>query len=171
LPPGYRRFVRRQDTRLRIITNSPSYLVLVHRPVVVPTIAAALVIGVIVQAVGSPNALAGGEIVATGAGIVVGSIISYLSALPTRFVFDAARGVVVWQHFGWPGRVRGERPLCEVIGVEVHDDVSGASRVVLSTARGVIPLTRHFIGFDRHTENAAAIRDWLANHRASTPAV
>lgn len=141
---------------------------LLHRPVVVPTIAAALVIGVIVQAVDSPNALAVGERVATGTGIVVGSVISYLSALPTRFVFDAARGVVAWRHFGWPGRVRGERPLCEVIGVEVHDDPSGASRVVLSTSTGVIPLTRHFTGFDRHTENAAAIREWLANHRAST---
>jgi hypothetical protein len=129
---------------------------------------AALVIGVIVQAVGSPNALAIGEWLATGAGIVVGSVIAYLSALPTRFVFDADRGVVTWQHFGWPGRVRGERPLCEVAGVEVHDHPSGASRVVLSTSTGVIPLTRHFIGFDRHTENAAAIREWLENHRACT---
>ena len=90
-----------------------------HRPVVVPTIAAALVIGVIVQAVGSQNALAIGERFATGIGIVVGSVISYLSALPTRIVFDAVRGVVTWQHFGWPGRVRGERALGEVTGVEV----------------------------------------------------
>ena len=136
----------------------------------VPTIAAALVIGVVIETVGSAKSLAIGEWVAAGTGILVGSVISYLSALPTRVVFDAVRGVVTWQHFGWPGRVRGGCPLDEVTGVEVHDDSSGASRVVLSTSAGVIPLTRHFTGFDRHTENAAAIREWLANHQKNTPA-
>ncbi len=69
---------------------------LVHRPVVVPTIAAALVIGVIIQTVGSAKSLAIGEWAAAGTGILVGSVISYLSALPTRVVFYAVCGVVTW---------------------------------------------------------------------------
>jgi hypothetical protein len=145
--------------------------VLVHRPVVVPIIAASLVIGVIVETVGSAKPLAIGEWVAVGTGILVGSVISYLSALQTRVVFDAVRGVVTWQHFGWPGRERGCCRLGQVTGVDVHDDPTGASRVVLSTSLGVIPLTRHFTGFDRHTENAEAIREWLANHQADKPVV
>ena len=142
-----------------------------HRPVVVPTIAAALVLGVIAQAVGSAKAIATGEWVAVVIGSLAGSAVAYLSALPTRVVFDAVRGDVSWEHFGWPGRERGGCPLSEVVGVDVHDEPSGASRVVLSTSTGVIPLTRHFTGFDRHAKNASEIREWLANHRDGTSAV
>jgi hypothetical protein len=124
-------------------------LVLEHRPLVVPAIAAAVVIGVITQTVEAAPTLGLGEWVAAGMGILAGSFISYLSALRTQIVFDSARGDVRWQHFGWPGRVRGSCPLAEVTGVQVLGGSSGDERVVLSTASGVIPLTRHFVGIGR----------------------
>jgi hypothetical protein len=144
-------------------------LVLEHRPLVVPAIAAAVVIGVIIQTVEAAPTLGLGEWVAAGMGILAGSFISYLSALRTQIVFDAARGDVRWQHFGWPGRVRGSCPLAEVTGVQVLGGSSGAERVVLSTSSGVIPLTRHFVGIDPHEQNAAAVREWLSHWPPDPP--
>ena len=144
-------------------------LVLAHRPLFVPAIAAALVIGVIIQTVDAAATLGLGEWAAAGMGILAGSFISYLSALPTRIVFDAARGEVRWQHFGWPGRVRGSCPLAEVTGVQVLSDSSRAERLALSTAAGVVPLTRHFSGIDPHEQNAAAVREWLSRWRPDPP--
>ena len=149
---------------MRVVSSSAAALVLAHRPLVVPGIAAALVIGVIVQTIESAPSLGPGEWVAAGAGILVGSLVSYLSALPSRVVFDAARGDVRWQHFGWPGRVRGSCPLGQVTGVELLADSSGAQRLALSTSAGVVPLTRNFLGFEPHARHAAAIREWLALH-------
>lgn len=151
------------------IVTTPSELILVHKPIVVPLIAAALVVGVIVQAVVAEKSLSLGEWIATGTGSLVGSFIAYLSALRTRIVFDASRGHVQWQHFGWPGRARGGCALADVMGVEVLKDLSGASRLALTTTEGVVPLTRHFIGFNRHIENAEAIRAWLSHYRSNAP--
>ena len=163
--------VGRQEVALRVVSRTPSELVLVHRPLVVPLVAAAMVVGVAIETAGSARALSLGEWIAAGLGMLVGSFISYLSALRTRVVFDASSGHVHWQHFGWPGRARGGCSLSDVTGVEVLDDQSGASRLALSTTGGVVPLTRHFTGFERHAENAAAVREWLLNCRSDTPAV
>jgi hypothetical protein len=131
---------------------------------VVPGLAAALVIGVAVQALGSASSLAIGEWVATSAGVLVGSCIAYLSALPSHVVFDAARDEVRWQHRGWPGQLRGSCLLADMKGVRVDADTSRAERLVLVTSAGVVPLTRHFSGIEPHAANAAAVKEWLELH-------
>jgi len=159
-----------QEQKLRIISNTFSTLVLAHKPLVVPGIALFIVLGVITETIRTASTLGVGEWIATALGILVGSLISYLSALRSRVVFDAGRGCVTWQHFGWPGRGRGSCPLDQVTEVQVLDDSSGAQRLALSTPGGVVPLTRYFSGIDPHNQNAAAIREWLSRAQSDPPA-
>jgi hypothetical protein len=154
---------------MRVVSSTPASLVLAHRPVVVPAIAAALVVGVIYETAGDAPTLGAGQWAAAGMGILVGCFISYLSALRTRIVFDAARGEVRWKHSGWPGRGLGSCPLAEVAGVEVISS-PGAERLALSTSEGLVPLTRHFSGIEPHQKNALAIREWLSQYEAGHPA-
>ena len=150
---------------MHIISNSSERLFLEHRPFLVPALAMSLVIGVVIQAVNSAPSLSFGEWVATGAGVLIGCIIAYLSALPSRVEFDANRCEIRWDHVGWPGRERGSLPLDQVTGIKVLADEIGAKRLAITTSTDVVPLTRHFTAFERHEQNAATIGEWLEQHR------
>jgi len=94
-------------------------------------------------------------------------VIAYRMALPSRAVFDAAKGEVSWSQAGWRGRDHGSCPLGDVTGIDVasqspNDD--GAQRLVLQMTHGPVPLTRDFWGFGRHEQTAAAIREWLGRN-------
>lgn len=154
---------------MRVAINSSVRLSLEHRPLLVPLLAASCVAGLVIKTIGSAASLSLGEWVATGAGVLVGSLIAYLSALPSRVEFDAVRSAVNWCHTGWPGRARGNCPLRQVTGIELHADESGCKRLVLTTSAGVVPLTRHFTAFERHEQNAATVREWLDRHGRGTP--
>lgn len=154
---------------MRVVSNSFARLSLEHRPHLVPLLAALGVVGVVVQTVHSAASLGLGEWVATGAGVLVGSFIAYISALPSRVEFDADRGDVSWHHIGWPGRMRGNCPLDQVTGCEVVADESGNKRLVLTTSAGIVPLSRHFTAFERHERNAATVGEWLDQHGHRTP--
>lgn len=74
---------------MRVVSNTSAALVLEHRPLLVPILAAALVLAVVVQTLGSARSLGPGEAIAAVLGIGVGSLVAYLSALRSRVVFDA----------------------------------------------------------------------------------
>ncbi len=156
---------------MRVVSNTSAALVLEHRPLVVPILAAALVLAVVVQTLGSARSLGPGEAIAAVLGIGVGSLVAYLSALRSRVVFDAPGREVRWQHRGWPGRGRGSCPLAQVSGVEVCAEPSGATRLALTTSQGVVPLTRHFWGTEPHEQSAAAIRSWLERQGSGRRAI
>ena len=149
---------------MRVVSNSTELLSLEHRPLLVPALAMSLVIGVVIQTINSAPSLGFGEWIATGAGVIVGCIIAYLSALPSRVEFDAARCEIRWNHVGWPGRERGSLPLDQVTGIKVLADEIGTKRMAITTSTDVVPLTRHFTAFERHEQNADTVGEWLEQH-------
>ena len=155
---------------MRVASSSSAALVLEHKPWVVPALVASCVVAVIAQTANSPSSLSFSEWIGTAAGVSVGGAIAYLAALPSRVIFDATAGQVTWNHMGWPGRLQGSCPLSEVTGVELLAEESGAKRLALCTSSGLVPLTRHYTGFERHEQSATAIREWLAQYTAGPPA-
>ena len=154
---------------MRIVSESDQQLILEHKPMVLPAIAAVLAFAVLAQALRSPGSVSLSGWVGTVLGSAVAGFIAYLMALPSRVVFDAGAGEVSWHHKGWPGRAHGRRKLDEITGVEVASRSpggDGAGRVTLLTAEGPIPLTRDFWGIGRHEQTAKRIREWLGQHGA-----
>jgi len=152
---------------LRIVSESESELVLEHKPIVLPAVAALLAIAVLAEALRAPASVSAAGWVATVLGSTVALVIAYRMALPSRVLFDAVRGEVSWSQTGFSGRDEGSCPLDGVTGVDVasrspNDD--GAQRLVLQTTNGPVPLTRDFWGFGRHEQTAASIREWLARN-------
>lgn len=151
---------------MHVVTKTPTMLSLEHKPRFVPAIALLLVIGVVAQALGSPSSLSLAQWVGTGFGVLVGSFITYYAALPSHVEFDAERGEVRWRHVGWPGRAAGSCPLGQITEVQLLEDEHGLKRLALTTDAGVVPLTRHLTAFERHTENATTVREWLMQYKA-----
>jgi hypothetical protein len=158
------------ERRLRVVLDNSETLVLEHRPIVTPAIAAALVFGVVVETARSAPSLDLAEWTASVLGISVGSFIAYLTALRSCVTFDSVRQQVRWNHLGWPGRGRGSCPLARITGIRARGDEAGNKRITLTTSEGVIPLTRHYSGFERHEQVAARVRAWLEQYRVAEDA-
>lgn len=140
----------------------------------VPTLAGALVLAVLVDTLRSASSHSAGEWAAATLGILVGGFITYLSALRSRVVFDASREEVRWRLAGWPGQRQGACPLAQLRGLQVLGDRApgGVQGLALLTPGDSIPLTRHGLAVGRDCEaTATAVSEWLARHGYEVPAV
>jgi hypothetical protein len=82
-----------EEVTVRFVSTTLSELVVVHRQLVGPFVAAAIVVvGVAVETAGSAPSLSIGEWIAAGIGMIVGSFISYLCVSCTRVVFNVRCG-------------------------------------------------------------------------------
>lgn len=155
---------------MRVVSNSASKLVLEHKPFVIPIIIAIMVIAVVVDTLWSAKSLTIGQWIGAGAGVLVGALMTYITSLSSRTVFDAECGEVCWQHNRWPGGGSGCCSWENVTDVKEIQDTSsdgGGTRVALYTGEGLVPLTRHFSGTDPNKKNVDAIKKWLREYQAS----
>ena len=148
---------------MRVISESKWELIAAHRPhwLSLLFVCAGMAMAAGAMTLRSPPGVA--QTVGMAASALFFVFSAYRVSTTSEFRFDATSRKVKWVERRPFGKSSGAIDFSELKGVSVQTQ-DESCRVILQTAAGDTPLTRHYSTVEPHTETARRIAAWLRAH-------